>query len=74
MTPTTRLARARKPSKVQRDVIGRLRDGWVLTGGLFSYVLVKEGEPSRHVANSTVSALVRRDVIQNDGPWSWRLA
>lgn len=69
---------AQRLTRVQRDVLDRLRDGWkipkVYCAG--DYRLCKDGEPSRHVADATVLSLVRRDLIrkENRTDWAWVLA
>ncbi len=51
-----------KLTKVQQDVLDRLRDGWVIVGTR-GYHLRKDGEASRHLAEVTVDSLVRRGLI-----------
>ena len=66
ISPSSRL------TTVQQDVIDRLADGWTLAGlgGLWSFVLQKPGEPSRHVANATVLSLInRRLIVKSAGAW-----
>lgn len=45
-------------TRVQKDVIERMRDGWELVGNWRSFELRKLGEASRHVGDSTVWSLV----------------
>src|SRR4051812_45129344 len=59
------IARSSRLTKVQRDVIARMRDGW----DLYVYFagtawMTKDGEPSRHVSIRTTGSLERRGVIQ----------
>lgn len=67
-----------KPTKVQQDVIDRMKDGWTLIGW-GDYQLVKDGEPSRHVATVTVDSLWGHGVLKLDGAstrrsYRWTLA
>ena len=66
---TTRL------TAVQRDVLARLRDGWVLRRSpLGLWDLEKPGEASRHVGASTAFSLWKRLMVRTDDGIYWLLA
>lgn len=58
-----------RPTKVQADVIQRMREGWeLLETPDGPWIECKRGEPNRHVASVTVESLkchglIRRSVI-----------
>lgn len=57
-----------KLTKVQQDVIDRLRDGWRLRYDGDGWMEERFQRPSRHVATRTVEALYRRGLIQPQSP------
>ena len=62
-------------TRVQRDVLELMRDGWVIEVH-HEAMLKKDGEASRHVRSNTFEALVNRGLIVNGGwvTWVWTLA
>lgn len=65
-------------TKVQRDVLDRMRDGaWIGAGfAVNQHVLFQEGQPRRHVAWNTFDSLVEKGAIKLEGhiPFRWILA
>lgn len=57
---------ARRLTAVQKDVLERLKDGWVLRG-FVPQEMTKHGEALRHIKSSTRDSLERRGLIV----WEW---
>ena len=78
------MTKPRRLTRVQRDVIDRLRDGaWIDSGYGMTYTLCQDDESSRHVHWSTMHALIRRGLLASpfsgpprtpNGVWRWILA
>lgn len=64
-----------RPTKVQKDVIDRMKDGWIIMTNWASmtYMLEKVNEPSRHVATQTFESLRDRGLIKYNGCCGWLL-
>jgi GDP-D-mannose dehydratase len=52
-----------RPTKVQQDVLDRLRDGWELKYFYGIWTMEKAGEPKRFVAATTATSLIRRELV-----------
>jgi hypothetical protein len=65
---------SRRLTRVQQDVVDRMKAGWELYQDWKVTQLRKDGEPSRHVADRTVWSLRDRELIYYVSGNLWRLA
>ena len=63
-----------RPTRVQQDIIDRLRDGWMMHWTGNGYCVCKEGEPSRHVREATAVSLIDRNKVRLLRSAVWTLA
>lgn len=65
-----------KPTKVQQDVLDRMKAGWLLVDQwhVGNWALVHGREPTRHVADITAQSLIGRGMIRwDEGTETWVL-